>query len=170
LAGGPPVRGDLLIYWEPAGPIGEDERAHWLAAANRIGSGLATLAHLSVTVDGELFVVAFSCGKDVKLAANYEKAILRENLEARLIEAADGSIGVALPCRPDATDEEIKHAVLAGVKAAHAVEFIPITDPDVLDQLVALQAFEACMVDLSRKIKGVGAGIKRGLSRVVRVP
>ncbi len=139
-------------------------------AANRIGSGLATLAHLSVTVDAELLVVAFSCGKDVKLAASYEQEIRREHREARLIEAADGAVGVALPCGPEATDEEIKHAVLAGVKAAHAREFIPITDPEVPDQLVALQAFEACVVDLGRKMKGMGAGIKRGLNREVRAP
>jgi hypothetical protein len=75
-----------------------------------------------------------------------------------------------LPCRPNATDEEIKHAVLASVKAAHAVEFISITDSEVLDQLVVLQAFEACAVDLGRRVNAIGTGIKRGLGRIAAVP
>lgn len=166
MAGGPPVRGDLLAYWAPNGSVGDDDRARWLAAANRIAAGLATLAHLTTTVDPDLCVVGFSCGKDTKLAAQYVTAILRENLEARLLAGAEGTVGVALPCRPDATDEEIKHAVLAGIKAAHAVEFVPITDPDVLDQLIALRAFEACVVDFGRRVKGLGGGVKRGLKRV----
>ena len=118
-----------------------------------------------MTVDPDHAIVAFSCGRDLKLAADYERAIRAENLEARVIEAANGDVGIALPCRPDATDEEIKHAVLAGVKAAHTVEFIPIDDPDVLKQLAAVQAIEACVVDWGRKLKGIGSGIKRGLGR-----
>jgi hypothetical protein len=140
-----------------------------LAAANRIASGLSALAHLSVTVDPTLCVVAFSCGRDLKLASNYEGAIRAENLEARIIEAADGELGIALPCRPDATDDEIKHAVLAGLKAAHTVEFIPIEDQDVLAQLAAIQAVEACVVDFGRKMKGIGSGVKRGLGRIARL-
>jgi hypothetical protein len=170
LAGGPPVRGTLLPYWEPVESLSDEERANWSAAANRIASGLATLAHLSVTVDATLSVVAFSCGRDLKLASDYEGAIRAENLEARIVEAADGELGVALPCRPDATDEEIKHAVLAGVKAAHTVEFIPIEDQEVLAQLAAIQAVEACVVDFGRKMKGFGSGMKRGLGRMVRLP
>jgi hypothetical protein len=169
LAGGPPVRGNLLPYWEPSLGVGDDERASWLAAANRIASGLSALAHLSVTVDPNLCVVAFSCGRDLKLASNYEGAIRAENLDARIVEAADGEFGVALPCRPDAADEEIRHAVLAGVKAAHTVEFIPIDNHEVLAQLAAIQAVEACVVDFGRKMKGIGSGVKRGLGRVVRL-
>jgi hypothetical protein len=169
LAGGPPVRGTILPYWEPVEPLSDEERASWLAAANRIASGLSALAHLSVTFDPTLCVVAFSCGRDLKLASNYEGAIRAENLEARIIEAADGEIGIALPCRPDATDDEIKHAVLAGLKAAHTVEFIPIEDQDVLAQLAAIQAVEACVVDFGRKMKGIGSGVKRGLGRIARL-
>jgi hypothetical protein len=103
-------------------------------------------------------IVAFSCGKDHRLATGYVDAIQHENVEARLIEAAGGEYGIALPCRPDTTDEEIKHVVLAGVKAAHALEFIPIEDPDVLAQLQIVQAFEACVVDLGRKLKRLVRG------------
>jgi hypothetical protein len=149
--------------------LSDEERDTWSAAANRIASGLSALAHLSVTVDDTLCVVAFSCGRDLKLASNYERAIRAENLEARIIEAADGEFGVALPCRPDATDEEIKHAVLSGVKAAHTVEFIPIEDQEVLAQLAAIQAVEACVVDLGRKMKGIGSGVKRGWGRIARL-
>lgn len=123
-----------------------------------------------MTVDADLFVVAFSCGRDLKLAGEYVNAIRAENLEARLIESADGQVGVALPCRPEATDDEVKHAVLAGVKAAHTVEFIPIDDQDVLAQLAAVQAIEACVIDWSRKVKGLGSGMKRGLGKMVRLP
>lgn len=108
--------------------------------------------------------MAFSCAKDLRLAHQYVEAIRRENLEARVVEDGAGTVGVALPCRPDTTDEEIKHAVLSGVKAAHAVEFVPITDPDVLSQLAAVQVVEACMVDLGRRMKGLASGVKRGLS------
>jgi hypothetical protein len=152
-----------LPYWEAADPITPAMRAAWLAAANRIASGLEYLAHLPVTVDPDLLVVAFSCGEDGKLAARYVDVIERENLEARLIEAGDGSYGVALPCRPEATDDEIKHTVLAGVKAAHALEFVPITDPDVLAQLQLVQAVEACFVDLGKKMKGAGRHLRQGL-------
>jgi hypothetical protein len=126
------------------------------------------LAHLAVIVDPNLLVVAFSCGRDLTLASDYEAAIRAENLEARMIEAVGGEFGIALPCRPDATDDEVKHAVLAGVKAAHTVEFIPIENQDVLAQLAAVQALEACVVDFGRKLKGIGSGMKRGLGRVVR--
>jgi glutamate/tyrosine decarboxylase-like PLP-dependent enzyme len=170
LAGGPPVRGTILPYWEPVEALSDEELATWTAAANRIASGLSALAHLSVTVDPTLCVVAFSCGRDLKLARNYEGAIRAENLEVRIIEAADGELGIALPCRPDVTDEEIKHAVLAGVKAAHTVEFIPIDDQEVLAQLAAIQAVEACVVDFGRKMKGIGSGVKRGLGRIARLP
>lgn len=141
-----------------------------MAAANRIASGLSALAHLAVTVDPTLLVVAFSCGRDLRLASSYEGAIRAENVDSRIIEAADGELGIALPCRPNATEDEIKHAVLAGVKAAHTVEFIPIDDETVLAQLAAIQAVEACVVDFGRKMKGIGSGVRRGLGRIARLP
>lgn len=166
MAGGPPVRGDLLGYWEPDGPVADTDRARWAAAAARIRSGLATLAHLDATVAPDLLVIAFSCGRDLTLATGYERAIRTENIEGRLIEAGDGTYGIALPCRPEATNEEIRHVVLAGLKAAHAVEFVPITDPHVLDQLAAVRAVEACVVDLGRKVKRFGAGVRRRVGTV----
>ena len=150
--------------------VSNADRARWTAAANQIASGLSALAHLPVTVDSDVMVVAFSCGRDLKRASDYAGAIQAENLEARVVEGADGEVGVALPCRPDASDDEIKHVVLAGVKAAHTVEFIPIDDPDVLAQLAAIQTLEACFVDIGRKMKGLGAGMKRGLGRIARLP
>lgn len=142
-----------------------EDRARWAAAAVRIRSGLATLAHLTATVDPDLLVVAFGCGRDLTLATAYERAIRVENIEARLIEAGDGAYGIALPCRPGATDEEITHVVLAGLKAAHAIEFVAITDPEVLEQLAVLRAVESCVVDLGRRVKGLGAGMRRRVGR-----
>lgn len=153
------MRGDLLPYWEPNPDLPAAERAGWLGAAGRMAEGLGYLAHLPATVDADALVVAFPCA-DLRLAADYERAIRRENVEARVVVAGNG-VGVALPCRPDATDEEIKHCVLAGVKAAHAVEFIPITDPDVLEQLAAVQAIEACVVNFGRRLRGLGGGRRR---------
>jgi hypothetical protein len=141
--------------------VSDADRERWVVVADRIRSGLATLAHLDATVSPELLVVAFSCDQYLGLATRYERAIRSENVEGRLVEGGDGSYGIALPCRPDATDEEITHVVLAGLKAAHAIEFVTITDPQVLDQLAAVHAAEACVVELGRTIKRIGAGMRR---------
>jgi hypothetical protein len=151
-----------LIYWEPTGEIDAETRVAWEAAAGRIASGLRVLAHLPTTVDPESFTVAFSCETDHRLAARYVGAIGSEHIEARLVRTGNDDYGVAVPCRPDATDEEIKHVVLAGVKAAHALEFIPIDDPDILAQLQLVRAIEACLVDFGRSLKRAGSRLRRG--------
>jgi len=37
---------------------------------------------------------------------------------------------IVLPCRPNAEDEEIVHAVLATMKASHALEFEVVIDDE----------------------------------------
>ena len=113
-------------------------------------------------------MLAFSCGADAQLAARYEEGIRRENVEARIIAAGDGQFGVALPCRPDASDEEIKHVVLAVVKTAHAVEFGSHVDPAVLAQLEAIRAVERSFGDLAARARSLGGGLKLGLGRLKR--
>lgn len=126
------MRGKVLRQWEPAGPLGAEERRRWLIAAERIATGIVELAHLDVFVDADAQRVGFSCDGDTALAAAYEEAIRRENIEARRVAAAvagrDDDLGrpldeVTLPCSPFASDEEITHAVLATMKASHALEF-----------------------------------------------
>jgi hypothetical protein len=113
-------------------------------------------------------VLAFSCGNDAGLAARYDEAIRRENVEARVIESGDGQIGVALPCRPDATDEEINHVVLAVVKTAHALEYGPEVDPAVLAQIEAVQAIEQYFVDLATRARSLVGAVKQGIRRLRR--
>ena len=126
------MRGTLLRQWEPRGPLGAEERRRWLVAAERIATGIVELAHLDVFVDAAALRVGFSCDGDTALAAAYEAAIRRENIEARRVAAAVAGRGddagrpldeVTLPCSPAAGDEEITHAVLATMKASHALEF-----------------------------------------------
>ena len=52
-------------------------------------------------------------------------AILRENVGAATARAHPGMpqelvCDVILPCRPDMSDQQVNHAVLAATKAAHA--------------------------------------------------
>lgn len=150
-AGGAPVRGDLLAFWEPTGPVSSAERKQWIVNAERIATGLLELAHLPAFVDPRHFRVGLFCEGDVELAIEYERQINAENVEVRRVSAplpgqvhgADApslarkaaklvlrmqenelpADEVVLPCRPDATDEEIIHAVLATMKASHALEF-----------------------------------------------
>lgn len=114
------------------------------------------LAHLSAFVDPRHFRVGFFCEGDVKLAIEYERQIGVENVEARRVSPPvpgdlrqDGAPSLArkatrlllrmrenelpadeivLPCRPDAPNEEIIHAVLATMKASHALEFELLLD------------------------------------------
>ncbi len=105
------------------------------------------LAHLPAFVDPRHFRVGFFCEGDVELAIEYERHIGAENVEARRVappvpERLSGSNEpalrmraderpadeIVLPCRPDASDEEIVHAVLATMKASHALEFEIIVD------------------------------------------
>ncbi len=130
--------------WSPVGELTPDERASWLAAAERITTGITILAHLEPFIDKERLRVGFTCGGDVQLAASYEAAILDENIACERVATplpdANSVVGrfarrllgtgpddlpadeIALPCRPDATDEQIQQAVLAVMKAAHAIE------------------------------------------------
>ncbi len=131
------MRGTLLPYWEPAGTGTDEEQRRWLAAAERIATGIVELAHLDAFVDAAHHRVGFSCYGDVALAAAYETAIRRERVEARqvapIVAARRGGAErprdeVVLPCRPEASDEEVTHAVLAMMKASHALEFEVILD------------------------------------------
>lgn len=145
------MRGDLLTFWEPAGPVSPEERRQWILNAERIATGLMELAHLPAFVDPRHFRVGFFCEGDVELAVDYERQIGAENVEARrvspplpgqvhgadtpslarkatrlLLRMQENELPadeIVLPCRPDAPDEEIIHAVLATMKASHALEF-----------------------------------------------
>lgn len=87
--------------------------------AQRIATGLRELAHLPVTADDEQTIIAFPEPEGVTAAAEWVQAIRTENVDARLLLDGAGNAGVQLPCRPDFSDDEIRHVVLACVKAAH---------------------------------------------------
>ncbi|MCA9881011.1 MAG: hypothetical protein KC442_24600, partial [Thermomicrobiales bacterium] len=108
----------MLPIWEPAGPLDVAARQAWGLAAQRIATGLRELAHLPVTADDEQIILAFPEPEGVAAAADWVRSIRSENVEARLLLDGAGSAGVQLPCRPDFSDEEIRHVVLACVKAA----------------------------------------------------
>ncbi len=137
------MRGELLPLWEPAGPLGPEERRCWTVAAERIAAGIAELAHLDAFVDALHLRVGFSCDGDTELAAAYVRAIRGENVEARQVAPVVAGRSdlpadeVVLPCRPGASDEEITHAVLAALKASHALEFIPVASDEPGDGAVA---------------------------------
>lgn len=163
--GGAPVRGDMLSFWEPDGNVSESARRQWVLNAERIATGLMELAHLPAFVDPRSFRVGFFCDGDIKLAIAYERAITSENVEARRVSpplpgTAGGPNGpslarkatklvlrleedelpadeIVLPCRPDAEDEEIVHAVLATMKASHALEFEVVVDDEQLKNAVS---------------------------------
>ena len=135
----------MLEMWSPVGELTPDERASWLTAAERITTGITVLAHLEPFIDKKRLRVGFTCGGDAQLAARYEVSIFAENIACervatplpeansvagrfarRLLGAGPDDLPadeIALPCRPDATDEQIQQAVLAVMKAAHAIEF-----------------------------------------------
>lgn len=143
------MRGILLTFWEPTLPLSDSERRQWLASAERIAHGLRLLAHLDVFTDARTLRVGFSLGGDEHLAERYVAAIALENVEARRTSAAPSQsdiepagrtrrvlrriVGrvtaplpvdeVLLPCAPNATSEEIRHVVLAALKASHGLEF-----------------------------------------------
>jgi hypothetical protein len=149
--GGAPVRGDMLAYWDAPAEVSDTDRTQWIRNAERIATGLMELAHLPAFVDPRSYRVGFFCEGDVELAEAYVEHIKAERIEARQVSPplpgfahADGGPSLArkaaklimrmqqdelpadevvLPCRPDASDEEIVHAVLATMKASHALEF-----------------------------------------------
>ena len=118
----------MTPYWEPDGPLSEEEIASWRHNATRIATGIAVVAHLEAFVDPTNFRVGFSCDDDVDLAKAYVVEILRENIDCRRVApTADGrdlpATEIVLPCKPFASDEYVSQSVLAAMKASHAIEF-----------------------------------------------
>lgn len=118
------MRGDLLPLWTPDGPLDEEAHAAWRTLAYRIALGVELVGHLEPVVDEDRLYVGF-CGRSAELAKLLRDAVQRENVDAAVAQAHPGmtqdeACDVVLPCRPDATPEEVEHAVLAAVKAAHA--------------------------------------------------
>ncbi len=108
----------------PAPDLDEEARAAWRSRAYRIALGVELVAHLEPIVDPERWYVGFCVGS-AELATLLAQAIRRENVGAAPARAHPGmaqdtACDVILPCRPEATDEEVDHAVLAATKAAHA--------------------------------------------------
>lgn len=118
------MRGDLLPLWQPDGDLDAAARAAWEAVAYRIALGVEIVGHLEPIVDPDRLQVGF-CMRSPELAHLLCDAVLKENVGAAVARSHPGgtqeqACDVLLPCRPDSTDEEEKHAVLAAVKAAHA--------------------------------------------------
>ena len=67
-------------------------------------------------------LLAVGTGPDIADAVALRDAIVAERIEAILVAGAAGEHGVALPCGPDFTAEEIAHVVLACTKAVHVVD------------------------------------------------
>jgi hypothetical protein len=89
-----------------------------------VALGVELVGHLEPIVDTDRLYVGF-CGHSAELAELLKEAVLRENVGAAVARAhpgmdQDAACDVILACRPNATDEEVNHAVLAAVKAAHA--------------------------------------------------
>jgi hypothetical protein len=111
--------------------VEDDDRRRWFAAADRIATGIVELAHIDAFVDVAGWRVGFDC-ETPELTAAYARAILDENVEPRSLATKPGRPAgqIALPCRPDATDEEITHVVLSVMKASHALEFEVVMELD----------------------------------------
>lgn len=113
----------MLSFWEPDPALAHAARETWATAAYRIAIGVELVAHLEPIVDEERLLVGF-CMRSAELAGFLVEAILAENVGARVARAHPGerqaqACDVVLPCRPDAPEEEVKHAVVATTKAAH---------------------------------------------------
>lgn len=113
-----------MPLWLPTPDLDAEARAAWRTNAYRIALGVELVAHLEPIVDPDRLYVGF-CAASAELAELLAGAIRRENVGAAPARAHPGmaqdtACDVILPCRPDATDEEIDHAVLAATKAAHA--------------------------------------------------
>jgi len=144
----------MLEFWQPEDRIDDATRQRWLRAGERVATGVRVLAHLDAFTDVRKLTVGFSLAGNETLAAHYVQAIRDERIDARLsspIEDGTHDAGrrglfsaarrllagslprdeVLLPCRPDATDEEIKHVVLAALKASHALQYgLPLTSDE----------------------------------------
>lgn len=121
--------------------------------------GLRELAHIAATGDEELYLLAFACGGDAAAAARWVQAIGSENVAARVLIDGAGSAGVQLPCRPDASDEEVRHVVLACFKAAHT-QLGPALSPAVVAQLDMLHQAEQIIGGVAARLKSFGSGFR----------
>jgi hypothetical protein len=126
-SGGPPARADLLPYWEPDTALDSEARERWQDRAYRLALGIEVVAHLEPIVDEERLCAGF-CVRSAALAEAMRDAILGENMGAIVARAHPGEHGeqtaacdVLLACHPDASDEDVKHGVVAATKTAHAL-------------------------------------------------
>jgi hypothetical protein len=145
-------------------PLDSATRHAWGLVAQRIATGLRELAHLPVTADDEQSIIAFPEPEGVAAAAEWVQAIRSENVEARLLLDGAGNAGVQLPCRPDFSDEEIRHVVLACVKAAH-VGLGPAVPPEAAAQLDAVFQAERIVSDVAARLRSLGIGARERLVR-----
>ena len=146
----------MLPIWEPTAPLDAATRQAWSRRAQRIATGLRELAHLPVTVDGEQAIIAFPEPEGVTAAADWVQAIRSENVEARLLLDGAGHAGVQIPCGPDFGDEEIRHVVLACVKAAH-VGLEPAVPMDAAPLDTVIEA-ERVVGDVAARLRSLGTG------------
>jgi hypothetical protein len=95
-------------------------------AAQSIAIGVELVAHLEPVLDLDALRVGFCCDSE-DLAELLAQRVRAENVDAVHRRAHPNAAGqeqacdVVLPCRPDATREEVDHAVLAATKAAHGI-------------------------------------------------
>lgn len=91
-----------------------------------IAIGVELVAHLEPILDLDALRVGFCCDSE-DLAELLAERVRAENVGAAHCRAHPSGAAqaeacdVVLPCRPGASREEIDHAVLAAVKAAHGV-------------------------------------------------
>ena len=150
----------MLPIWEPEEPLDAATRQAWGLVAQRIATGLRELAHLPVTADDSQAIIAFPEPEGVAAAAEWVQAIRSENVEARLLVDGAGNAGVQLPCRPDFSDEEIRHVVLACVKAAH-VGLGPAVPPEAAAQQDAIFQAERIVSDVAVRLRSLGLACSR---------
>ncbi len=154
----------MLPIWEPEAPLDAATRHAWGLAAQRIATGLRELAHLPVTADDDQAIIAFPEPEGVTAAAEWVRSIRGENVEARLLLDGAGNAGVQLPCRPDFSDEEIRHVVLACVKAAH-VGLGPAVPHAAAAQLDAIFQAERIVGDVAARLRALGMDARERLTR-----
>lgn len=144
----------MLPIWDPEAALDAATRRAWGLAAQRIATGLRELAHLPVTADDSQAIIAFPEPEGVTAAAEWVQAIRSENVEARLLLDGAGNAGVQLPCAPDFSDEEIRHVVLACVKAAH-VGLGPAVPEEAIAQLDADFPAERVVSDIAARLRAL---------------
>lgn len=154
----------MLPIWEPPHPLDTATRHTWGLIAQRIATGLRELAHLPVTADEEQAIIAFPEPDGVAAAAEWVQAIRSENVEARLLLDGAGNAGVQIPCHPNFSDEEIRHVVLACVKAAH-VGLGPAVPPEAAAQLDAVYQAERIVNDVAARLRSLGLARWRDVKR-----